>query len=453
MRMRQGTGAIMHLPDLRFTAPAEYARTLRKAHEATISGNPDPSISPALIKSWQRSLALGIDPDQHRPVHRHEISEARSLSAGHRLATVMPALSQLLADESSGGRHLLIVTDRQGEVLWRVGSRQALRLADSLEFVEGADWSESGIGTNAISEALVTGAPAQLFSAEHLVRTHHDWACTAAPIRDPFTGEVVGVLDVSGPFESVTPDSLRLVRCGVRLAEELLKSAGAPLDGYLGLDEHARPRQAGLKLSGRQSGGGVRSTLMLRLLGDTPSAEVDGGSRLPLTLRRAEILALLASRTQGWSADELAYRLHGEDGAAASIRTEMHRIRSILGNVVEPNPYRFAAAVSVVTDASVVAGHLREGRVAEALAAYPAKLLNRSVNLSVELMRDELNEALGASVRSSGDSRLIMRWCASDMGASDTAAAAAMGSLIGPGDPRYQLVRARMDRVDRELRA
>ncbi|MFF1384547.1 GAF domain-containing protein [Arthrobacter sp. NPDC058288] len=428
--MRTGTGAITHLRDLRFSAPAEYARTLRKAHEATISGSPDPSISPAIIKSWQRSLALGIDPDQHRPVHRHGVSEARSLSAGHRLATVIPALSQLLADESAAGRHLLIVTDQQGEVLWRVGSRQALRLADSLEFVEGADWSESGVGTNAISEALVTGAPAQLFSAEHLVRTHHDWACTAAPIRDPFTGEVVGVLDVSGPFESVTPDSLRMVRCGVRLAEELLKSAGAPWRTDA-----------------------VRPTLTLRLLGDKPSAEVDGGARLPLTLRRAEILALLASRTQGWSADELAYRLHGEDGAATAIRTEMHRIRGILGNVMEPNPYRFSSAVRVVTDISVVANHLRDGRVADALAAYPAKMLNRSANLSVELMRDELNEAVGASVRSSGDAQLIMRWCASDMGASDVEAAAAMASLIGPGDPRFQLVRARMERVDREMQS
>jgi hypothetical protein len=436
--MRIVPGALTKLRDLRFTAPAEYALTLRKAHEATISGNPDPSISPGIIKSWQRSLALGIDPDQPRPVHRHDVSEARSLSAGHRLAAVMPALSQLLADESSAGRHLLIVTDKQGEVLWRVGSRRALRLADSLEFVEGADWSEAGVGTNAISEALVTGGPAQLFSAEHLVRTHHDWACTAAPIRDPLTGEIVGVLDVSGPFESVTPDSLRMVRCGVRLAEELLKSAAAAAGSRLALAEHA---------------GGVRSTLMLRLLGDTPSAELDGGGRLPLTLRRAEVLALLASRTQGWSADELAYRIHGEDGAAAAIRTEMHRIRSILGHVVEPNPYRFSSGVRVVTDASVVAGLLGEGRVTEALAAYPAKLLNRSVNLTVELMRDELNEAVGASVRSSGDAPLMMQWCASDMGAADTAAAVSMASLIGARDPRYQLVRARMERVDRELRA
>ena len=68
-------------------------------------------------------------------------------------------------------------------------------------------------------------------------------------------------------------------------------------------------------------------------------------------------------------------------------------------------------------------------------------------------MRDELNEAVGASVRASGDARLMLQWCTSDMGSSDTAAAAAAAALLGPRDPRCQLVSARMERVDRELRA
>ena len=67
MSMRQGSRSITQLSDLRFSAPAEYARALRKAHEATVSGTPNPHLSPSLVKSWQRSLALGINPDQHRP--------------------------------------------------------------------------------------------------------------------------------------------------------------------------------------------------------------------------------------------------------------------------------------------------------------------------------------------------------------------------------------------------
>lgn len=435
------TAAAARKDGLRLSAPSEYARILRKAHEATISGRPDPHIPQSLLESWQRSLALGINPERHSPVRRHEVEDARKLGAGHPLAPVIPALTQLLADETPDGRHLLIVTDHLGEVLWRVGSSHALRQADSLEFVEGADWSESGIGTNAISEALITGAPAQLLSAEHLVRSHHEWACTASPIRDPHSNRILGILDVSGPIDSVTPDSLRMVRCAVRLAEELLRSARP----------HA-PQTVPASADPTSAVKGTIATLKLNLLGDSPTAEVDGGGRLPLTLRRAEILALLASRSSGWSAEELAFHLHGEDGAAASVRTEMHRIRAVLGTVLEANPYRFAAGLTVITDVSTVTEHLRKARIAEALQAYSAPLLVRSGNLAIEILREELNAAVSASVRASGDPDLILQWGFSDVGADDFEALAAARAAAGD-DPRLGMLQARMARREREFRA
>ena len=81
----------------------------------------------------------------------------------------MPALHDLLADDSSSGWHLLVLTDASGEILCRVGSAEVLRRSDGLEFAEGADGSEVGTSANAISDALVAGRPVQLFSAEHLV--------------------------------------------------------------------------------------------------------------------------------------------------------------------------------------------------------------------------------------------------------------------------------------------
>lgn len=53
-----------------------------------------------------------------------------------------PALQDLLSDDSSSGRHLVLLTDVGGEILWRVGSREVLRCACRLKFFEGADWSE-----------------------------------------------------------------------------------------------------------------------------------------------------------------------------------------------------------------------------------------------------------------------------------------------------------------------
>ncbi|WP_426998500.1 GAF domain-containing protein [Pseudarthrobacter sp. N5] len=228
--------------------------------------NRSPSFS-----AWQ----AGISPDQHRPRHLHDVADVLELRREHRMQQVMPALNDLLADDSSSGRHLLVLTDARGEILWRVGSPEVLRRADRLEFSEGADWSEAGIGTNAISEALVTGRPVQLFSAEHLVRTHHEWACTAAPITDPATGRLLGVLDVSGPLDTISADTLRMVRCAVRVAESLL---GRPDGGTSpgGFSPVRASRQAA-----RQPVAAVES---VELLGDRPAAVFADGSRVPLTL-------------------------------------------------------------------------------------------------------------------------------------------------------------------------
>ncbi|MBT2248393.1 transcriptional regulator [Arthrobacter sp. BHU FT2] len=425
---------------LRFSDPATYARTLRRAHELVISGVPRPEIPTRLVASWHRSMALGISPDQHSPRHLHEVSEVLELRQEHRLQQVMPALHDLLADDSRSGRHLLVLTDASGEVLWRVGSPSVLRRADQLEFLEGADWSEAGIGTNAISEALVTGGPVQLFSAEHLVRTHHEWACTAAPITDPATGRVLGVLDVSGPLDTISADTLRMVRCAVRVAEALLGTS----DGgtHPGAFSSVAATSVGAPL--RPTPASARSVAVksLELLGDKPAAVFADGSRAPLTLRRAEILALLDSRSQGWSAEELACELHGDAGTPQAIRTEMFRVRSMLGGAVESTPYRLAPGLAGHTDSGRVLRLLRAGMVGEAVEAYRAPLLSRSGTLAVQLLRDQLDLAVASAVRASGDADLLVRWLSTDMGAADSLAVDALGGLVGLNDARYLAFRA-----------
>jgi transcriptional regulator of acetoin/glycerol metabolism len=434
---QQGPGRLPSVsarPDLRFSSPGEYAALLRQAHDLALSGAARPNVAPELWASWQRALAAGVNPDDHAPRHLHEVADVVRLRRGHPLAAVVPALSELLADEGVSGRHLLVLSNAHGEVLWRVGSRAVLRQAEELEFVEGADWSESGIGTNAISEVVVSGRSAQLFSAEHLVRTHHDWACTASPIRDPHTGQILGILNVSGPLDTVTVDSMRMVKCGVRLAEELLKQ-----------------RPAGTAASGGVVSGGARAGISLELLGDHPAVVFTDGRRVPLSLRRAEILALLDSRNRGWSADELAYEVHGETGAAATIRIEMHRIRTAAAGLLESNPYRLTDAAQGTSDVGRVLQSLRNGNLTEALDIYAAPLLSRSAAFAIESLRVELNTAMGAALRASGSAELIKRWCATDMGSTDEEAVHELRRLLGPQDAGYLSFRARSERLDREF--
>lgn len=48
----------------------------------------------------------------------------------------------------------------------------------------------------------------------------------------------------------------------------------------------------------------------------------------------AEILAILASRARGWTAEELAYELYGNAGTPQATRTETFRVRTVLGDAV-----------------------------------------------------------------------------------------------------------------------
>ena len=108
-------------------------------------------------------------------------------------------------------------------MLWRSGSNQVLGHADRLGFVEGAHWGETAVGTNAIGTALASKRAVQVFSAEHYLRSHHPWTCAGAPIRDPRTGQVIGVVDVSGPAATVHPTTVALVDAVARLAESHLR--------------------------------------------------------------------------------------------------------------------------------------------------------------------------------------------------------------------------------------
>jgi hypothetical protein len=239
-----------------------------------------------------------------------------------------------------------------------------------------------------------------------------------------------------------------MVRCGVRVAEELLARHDGRVPAAGAQTVSGAARTATGAVGGRVSAGD--GTAGLELLGDTPAVRLADGSRKVLTLRRAEILALLESRRQGFSADELAYELYGDGGTPATVRIEMHRIRTALGHIVASNPYRLEAGQ--VSDARRVADLLRHGRLADAVAAYTAPLLSRSTAPVVEQLREELDRAVAASVRASASAEVLIRWLSTDMGSGDLDAVAALGQLLGRSDPRYLSFQARAERLDAALR-
>jgi hypothetical protein len=282
-------------------------------------------------------------------------------------------------------------------ILWRDGAARVRRQADGLGFAEGAEWTEERVGTNAIGTALAEAAPVQLFSAEHFEQEQHPWYCTAAPIHDPRSGDLLGIVDVSGPALTLHPAIGALVETAVRLAEsqlwrhhelrlERLRTAAAPVlaavEGpLLVVDAHgwvahatgfaAQSRIAvpdgerALSVPGlglcvvdpvadgwlvRPAGRETRLAITLHLSG-APAVEVTGGHqawRRPLTTRHAEILLLVhEAGPAGLTAVALSRGIYGDGAHVVAVRAEVSRLRRTLGGLLESSPYRIAAAVDL----------------------------------------------------------------------------------------------------------
>ena len=374
---------------------ARHARMLARVHDALLSGERLPADPRGMVaRSWRRVRAQGVDPDLGDPPDLMGADRVEARRAASPLQRVLRAALTSVAEDA---RHIMVVTDADGVLLWREGSTAVRHRADRLGFTEGADWSEGVVGSNGIGTAIAEAMPVQMFAAEHFVRSHHVWTCTACPVHDPRTGELLGVVDVSGPAETVHPTTVALVGTAVKLAEaslwrhhegrlEMLRNVAAPLLVSLrgpGLvaDEHGwvaavagmpavdriavpqpghpiaihgvgvcmpEPVPGGWLL--RVAAGAQPIRLELDLAQRPPRAIVDGANRWvhPLSTRHAELLVLLAGAgTAGMDAGALSAALYGDREHLVTVRAEMSRLRRTLGGLLLARPYRIAPEVEV----------------------------------------------------------------------------------------------------------
>lgn len=388
--------AIWSAQDIRDTA-----RRLASAREAALSGDDPPEAPrPVIGESWLRSLGSGVDPERDRRQPPLSVAELERRRQNPQLAALLPVLHDGLLPAADAAQQIMVVTDAEGRVLWREGSAPVRRMADRHGFEKGADWTEDVVGTNAIGTALVERRPVLVHSAEHFVRSHHQWTCAAAPLHDPRDGRLLGTVDVSGPAHTFHPTTLSLVSAVARLAEaelrerhhaavERLRSSAAPVlartggralavdphgwtAGVVGMSAPDRvalpkapkagplwlPRYGMCLLEPLPGGWLIRigteeqvpgpSHVLIDLSSGTPSITVTGpaGSWThELSPRHAELLFLLAAHPEGRSAAELARDLFGDGGRTVTVRAELSRLRRHVAGVLVHRPYRFADGI------------------------------------------------------------------------------------------------------------
>ncbi|WP_214106976.1 helix-turn-helix domain-containing protein [Acrocarpospora catenulata] len=434
--------------------------------------------------SWQRSLRAGIHPEvQAAPLiyDQSDIGDARS---AHPLADLLPLLGHTLLQIADEAAHIMVVTDADGRVLWRDGHPGVLRRGDAIGLADGFAWSEEAVGTNGIGTALATRRPTSVYSREHLIKVLHHWSCVGSPIIDPDTGAVLGCVDISGTSATLPPATVALVGAAARLAESHLTLRMRERDERIRTRHQRRLRASGLLVtpSGRVIGGsrflGARLTLpadgdrilmpdgesayleslgdaylimpagfaeprlTLTLLGtDHPYADLDG-SRIPLTLRHAEILALLATHPRGLTAEQLSFLLYGDEGNPVTIRAEIHRLRAQFAGAVVAKPYRLLGNVD--TDIKAVRRALTTGDLTTLTRLYQGPLLPRSESPAIRRERDELEARVRSELLTKGTPDALWSFAQTPSGHHDYEILERLTQLTPPSDHRHAIAQIRL---------
>lgn len=337
---------------------------------------PDPTIE----GSWRRCrevvdtarAAAPVDCEPADVAARWEASPIRRSGVG---------VEEKLARAAEAGGLVAAVTDDEGRILWSVGSRQMRDEAEQVGFVPGGRWDEASAGTNALGLALLTGTASAVFSSEHWCDAVRDWVCWSVPIRTA-AGRPIGVIDLSGHWDTASPVAELAVEALGRLVEEHLPDDVGP--------DPATP------------------TLELRVLGH-PHAAL-GGLPLPLSPRQAELLATLAIDGPA-TLDQLQYRVYGDRPVSpTTVKAELSHLRKLLGGGIASRPYRLTMPVRV--DAVDLYGMLRDGDLHGAATRYAGQLLPDSESPFAVDNRQVLDVALRRSLLESGTTEQLLRFAA-----------------------------------------
>lgn len=222
----------------------------RQAWERFVSSGQQPAARPdsvreEILASWLRSKELGVNAGGH--ASRKIIDENQIFLRQERNAALRKAASaafKRLEPYLKEARTILILADDQGVIIDAIGDELVLDEGQDIHLEIGGDWNEQAIGTNGIGTALKTGKPAYVHAAEHFVEGVQTWTCAGAPIRDPFSQAVIGVVDLSGPPQIFHQHNIALVLASaceieIALAEQQQEERAMLLEAFM-MSEYSR---------------------------------------------------------------------------------------------------------------------------------------------------------------------------------------------------------------------
>jgi hypothetical protein len=416
---------------------------VRSAHAGLLADGAAPGgVREIVADSWMRSVAAGVNADASQPPITLDHGLLSDYRAEHPLSQIYPLLYDVLGRAAEDCDSVMAVADARGQLLWVCGRPAVLRQAEDILFVEGAQWDEAHAGTNAPGTALRLDAAVSIRSAEHFVRPVQRWSCAAAPIHDPRTHAILGIVDITGGPDVGSPQTIAMIRAAARMAESELGRLDAVRSS-----QAQRRREAGPR--GARPGPPV-GEILLEGLGRPDCVATVRGRTFRLSPRHSEIAVILAGRRDGLSGDELALQLYPDDVTSSTPRAELVRLRALLGeDLLASRPYRLTCEVK--SDWAGVEARLVAGDVAGAVRLYRGPLLPHSQAPGVVEQREDLQRWLRGAILADGSADLLVSWTRTRWGADDLEMWQRQCAVLPGGSPLRSLARSAVAKLDAEF--
>ncbi len=202
------------------------SRELKKIWENFLLGETSKNkLRHVVYQSWERCRHYGVNPHNQETTIVYDAQSLKEILNQSKLFNAaLPVLDDLKKQTENTG-YIITLCDSFGRIIYLDGDPPTLRQAEKMNFVQGADWSEEKAGTNAIGTCIKISGPIQLFAAEHFCEGVHPWTCSSAPIQDPLTGELLGVIDLTGKWMDVQPHTLGMVVVSALSIQQRLKES------------------------------------------------------------------------------------------------------------------------------------------------------------------------------------------------------------------------------------
>ena len=174
-----------------------------------------PDIRPMIYDSWKRSKSFQVSPMEVKDATLRPEALARILSQKQDLIAVAHSYIHNLYSFVKGSNFIIVLTDELGNVIDLVGQDAMIQArARKSGLTLGCNRSEEYTGTSGIGTCLSTGQPIQIWGCEHYIKPHHNYVCSAAPIKNQ-DGVIIGCVDIVGPMEAISPHTLGMVCAAV----------------------------------------------------------------------------------------------------------------------------------------------------------------------------------------------------------------------------------------------